>query len=228
MKRLISARLLKKLTLGLIGLYMVGCSAAPSVIKSTRLEPISDMDKRITKNGVTVSVTSVTTPQQALQYPELLSNVTVMKQTLFGPQPKEDKVSVIYPAFKINIRNNTGNSIYLDGVALSLSINGIDYYMMAHSTAVNNVQTKFPGQIDILNKIRSLNYLGKGQKERVFPGKDREFWVAFDGIKEVKEGIGSATLQLYDLVTKTDAAGNPTERTSFDFNFKEVTETVQR
>jgi hypothetical protein len=35
------------------------------------------------------------------------------------------------------------------------------------------------------------------------------------------KGFSNATLSIYDLITNVDAAGNPTERTNMDFNFKE-------
>ncbi len=43
---------------------------------------------------------------------------------------------------------------------------------------------------------------------------------------ELSEGIGGATMAIYDVVTDTDAAGNPTERSNFDFSFKELTSTI--
>jgi hypothetical protein len=57
------------------------------------------------------------------------------------------------------------------------------------------------------------------ENQKILPGKTITVYAPFD--VKVGKGFGTATLSIYDLVTNVDAAGNPTERTNMDFNFKE-------
>jgi len=174
-------------------------------------------------------------------FPELASKFSIMEKPLFSDKvvPVEYKTSNIFNSgvkvgetkvfngttLVIKITNNTGNSISLDGITITANMKGKDFQMEEY----NSLYAKFLSNqlVDMANTLSSLNYVGKSSKQKVLPGKTATLYAAFN--TEITEGTGAITFQVYDLVTKTDMAGNPTERTNFDFSYNEitVTETVQ-
>jgi hypothetical protein len=76
---------------------------------------------------------------------------------------------------------------------------------------------------EITSKVNGLSFWD--ESARIPPGRSKEVFVVFN--TELKKGLGEAGLSIYDLVTQTDAAGNPTERANFNFTFMEKTESIQ-
>jgi hypothetical protein len=207
-----------------------GCATPkPTIVKKTRLEPVSENDKKVTKNGVSISLTPVIGEEDASPFPELASSFIQMEQQLFkeGLQPVEYKISNIFAgtnvfqgtALVIKIANNTGNTISLDGITITANIRGKDFQMEEFDALNQKFISKNLTQMS--NTLSSLNYVGKSSKQKVLPGKSATLYAAFN--TKISEGTGTITFQIYDLVTKTDAAGNPTERTNFDFSYNEIT-----
>jgi len=62
------------------------------------------------------------------------------------------------------------------------------------------------------------------ESARIVPGRSKEVFIVFN--VELQRGMGEAALSIYDLVTQSDAAGNPTERANFNFTFETKTATV--
>lgn len=218
----------------LLCLILVSCSSGPTVTKVTSLVPVSDADSKVTKNGVTIEVIPLTATSLGA-YPQLSTTAKVLDKGFLedAPSPKAEQISnVLYGlTFAIKISNNTGHILKMAGSDIGLSMSGVDMRKLSKEEILQLWAAYFPTQYryqttvpqEIHSAVQRCPYWDEGLK--VLPGKQAVCFAAFN--TEPKEGFGQATLAIYDLVTNTDQAGNPTERTSFDFNLKELTTEVK-
>jgi len=214
-----------------ISVLIVSCSSAPTITKVTSLVPLSDVDKKTTKNGITIEVEPVN-PTNLNKYPILTPTVTYQESGILGPVEKQWLVPNVLGGltFALNITNNTGHIVKMADSDVGITISGTDAAKLskeqikqqwAASFATNNQVLASQSAI-IYSAIEQAPYWDENLK--VLPGKTLKAFVTFD--VALQEGIGEASLAIYDLVTNTDEAGNPIERTNFAFNLKEVTTTV--
>lgn len=210
---------------------LLSCAPAPTITKVTSLVPISEADKKVTKGGITIEVEPINITNLN-KYPMLTPTVTYQESGILGPYEKKWVVPNVlaYLTFALNITNNTGHIIKMKDSDVGITVGGMDAQKLskvqilqfwAASFSTNN-QAIAPQAGIIYAAIERVPYWDENLK--VLPGKTLKAFVTFDVV--LKEGIGEASLAIYDLVTNTDEAGNPTERTNFDFNLKEVTTTV--
>ncbi|MGA7720549.1 MAG: hypothetical protein WCA84_05160 [Ignavibacteriaceae bacterium] len=203
------------------------CSAAPTITKVTSLVPLSDDDKKVSKNGITIEITPIN-PTNVLSYTDLQTKVNVVEQIpLLGPVNKEQQINnvLLGLTFALNITNNTGHIIKMAGSDVGLTAQSKDIKKLGreHILQIWAADPKYVTSLPtIQSAIMSVPYWDEAL--RILPGKTILAYVSFDVM--LKEGIGQTTLSVYDLVTNTDNAGNPTERTNFDFNLKELTSVV--
>lgn len=104
---------------------------------------------------------------------------------------------VVEPAqlkFKVRITNNLNHVLRLAGSVVAFQVSG-------KSVAVDQ-----SGYKDFMQGI-------------ILPREESEFVVAGPNVDTI-QGNSAIALLLYDVVTKTDAAANPTERTNFEWFFK--------
>jgi hypothetical protein len=214
-------------------LLLLSCSSAPKITKVTSLVPLSEADTKVTKNGVTIEVIplSVTTVGA---YPQLSTTATVMEKALFASEPKADKkpFPCVLPGvpFAIKVSNNTGHILKMAGSDIGLTVSGVDVRKMSKEDVLQWWAAWFPNHYEhqrvvpteIVSTVKQLVYWDESLK--VLPGKQVVCFATFN--TGLKEGIDQASLAVYDLVTKSDQAGNPTERTNFEFNLKELTTEV--
>lgn len=223
--------LLTSFSVLVIAILIVRCSSAPTITKITSLVPISDNDKKITKNGITIEVEPIN-PTNLNKYPILTPSITYTVEGFLGPESKTMVVPNVLGGltFALNITNNTGHIVKMADSDVGITIGGTDYpklnkeqikQLWAASFSTNNQAIASQSAI-IYSAIEQVPYWEENLK--VLPGKTLKAFVTFN--VELKEGIGEASLAIYDLVTNTDQAGNPIERTNFAFNLKEVTTTV--
>jgi hypothetical protein len=209
----------------IIGSLFIGCAGKAVMKEVTSLEARSEADTRATKNGVTVQVTPVN-PTNASQYPVLACQYTYIKKTILGDSQTKAKLDNVLPGvtFVLKVTNNTDHIIKMSGSAIGLTVAGKDVNQMSKEQIL-----QFWSAANPLNMPPELALAVNGiplwdEEAKILPGRSSEVFATFQ--IELKKGIGGATMAIYDLVTNTDAAGNPTERTNFDFNFKELT-TIQ-
>lgn len=215
----------------IIGILSIGCAGGPKMIKMTSLVPRSDADTKATKNGVTVSVTPIN-PTNASQYPVLACEYSYVKSGLLGPVTKTKQVANILPGvtFALKVTNNTGHIIRMSGSEIGLTVGGQDVNKMSEEQILQFWSASFAkGSLasappEIYQSISMVPYWNESAK--ILPGRSSEVFATFSTV--LTEGIGGATMAIYDLVTNTDAAGNPSERTNFDFSFKELTTTFAK
>jgi hypothetical protein len=204
----------------------MACATGPTITKVTSLVPLSDADKNVTKNGVSIDITPIN-PTNVSNYPELKASGHVTEQTIFGPQlsVKEFPNVLVGLTFGIKITNNSGHIIRMAGSEVGLSAGGKDVKKLSKEEIrqIYVANGYMEAMVEISPVLNSVSYWDEGLK--ILPGKTVQSFVAFN--VNLKEGIGQSSLSIYDLVTNTDNAGNPNERTNFDFNLKELTTEIK-
>jgi hypothetical protein len=229
-------KLIVLLALFAMGITMISCSGskAPETKQISVLVPVSEGDKSVTKNGVTVEVQSIDISNVGL-HSELAATVPVFTKGFLETEPSQKNYSESNvlagfsdpPAitFSLKITNNSGHIIKLNGSDVGLMVAGKDWRKLdlpkINSAWLNYFKANFDYQktvpAELTSAIQNLQMWDENQK--ILPGKTITVYAPFD--VKVGKGFGTATLSIYDLVTNVDAAGNPTERTNMDFNFKE-------
>ena len=210
---------------------LAGCATAPKMVEVTRLVPMSEADSKVTEKGVTIEITPIDSVT-AGNYPQLSTQVTVKDKALGMEVDKTLSIwnVLLGTTLALKITNNTGHVLNLAGTLINLTIQGQDFSQATMLDITNGwvayfrqkypLQPSVPGEIT--NKVMSLPFWN--ESARIPPGRSKEVFVVFN--TELKKGLGEAGLSIYDLVTQTDAAGNPTERANFEFTFLEKTETI--
>ncbi len=172
-------------------------------------------------------------------YPEWKDNVFIQSQfSKPGPGGKY----WIYPfnrlpAYRVTISNNTDHilrmkdsRIYLlpegQDPVQALTLNGIMQYLNSFSEEVKNQWLSISPMAFSLSKEFPNNYLGQfvGRKLRDYkfiaemqPEILPHFTYHGTLVFPLVSNVQSVKISFYDITTKTDAAGNPTEKTEFDF-----------
>lgn len=166
-------------------------------IREPSLVPVENYPETIEKNGVRISVE-----------PYEFTIVKKMKTIL---RPKSSFISVkgkqyytvtntpvtITPAklkFKVRINNNLEHVLRLAGSVLAFQVNN------------KSIATDSKSHNNFLNGI-------------ILPRQESEFIIYGPKISTLSENDPIAFL-LFDLTTKTDSAGNATERTNFEWFYK--------
>jgi len=230
---------MKKLTvlfLVLASCIIFSCSASKTALDKqiAILVPVSEADKSVTKNGVTVDVVALNESNIGL-YADLASKFPVYTKGFLETEPtpklfSESNVLAGFsnpPAvtFAIKITNNSGHIIKLYGSDVGISVAGKDWRKLdvpkITSAWLSYIKANFEYQhtvpAELISAIQNVTIWDDNQK--ILPGKSVTLYTPFD--VKVGKGFNNATLSIYDIITNVDAAGNPTERTSMDFNFKE-------
>ncbi|MFH1893664.1 MAG: hypothetical protein ABIK83_13390 [Candidatus Zixiibacteriota bacterium] len=211
-----------------ISTLSIGCAGKAAMTTITSLEARSEADTRATKNGVTVQVAPIN-PTNASQYPVLACEYQYLKKTLLmgyvTDKAKTDNV-LRGVTFALKVTNNTDHIIKMAGSAIGLTVGGKDVNQMSVEQVLQVWAADYPTGMppEIVPAVQGIPLWDESAK--ILPGRSSEVFATFQ--IDLHEGIGGATMAIYDLVTNTDAAGNPTERTNFDFNFKELTTTVAK
>ena len=216
--------------------YFFSCSASkPAPDRQISiLVPVSDADKSVTKNGVTVDVLALNESNVGL-YTDLSAKFFINTKGFLEsePSPKPFTESNVLAGFSdppaltfaIKITNNSGHIIKLNGSDVGITVAGKDWRKLDAQKINSAWLTLFKASYqyqqtvpaDLISAIQNVTIWDDNQK--ILPGKTITLYAPFD--VKVGKGFNTATLSIYDIITNLDAAGNPTERTSMDFNFKE-------
>ena len=231
---------MKKLTIlffaFVLSFYLFSCSASkPAADKQIAiLVPLSEADKSVTKNGVTVDVQSIDASNEGL-YADLSAKFPIVTQDFLESQPTPKSftssnvlagfIDPMPVTFILKITNNSGHIIKLNGSDVGITVAGKDWRKLDVqkintlwlSFFKSNYQYQQTVPADLVTAIQNVPMWDENQK--ILPGKSLTLNAPFD--INLGKGFSNATLSIYDLITNVDAAGNPTERTNMDFNFKE-------
>ncbi len=191
----------------LISLMVLGCG--PSILKLVRISPATEGGNRQEKSGVIFEVTPVD-PSAILdgKYPEL---------TFSYKNPAEPYSSPVRYyllgkniQFKVSVTNNTGHVLRFAGTVIKViddANNMIDELDKTSLTATSPLAAA---------QITKLRYLD--QNVEVLPDMA---WTGYAAFGANPDSISPTfKLAIYELVTKTDEAGVPKEKSRFEFNFK--------
>jgi hypothetical protein len=237
---------MKKLAVLFISIIVTMCflscsgAKAPTEKQMAILVPVSETDKSTTKNGVTVDVQPIDMSNVGL-HADLSAKFPIYTLGFLEkqPSPKDYTESNVLAGFSdppavtfmLKITNNSGHIIKLNGSDVGITIIGKDWRKLDITKInmgwLNFFKANYPYQQTVPAELSSAiqNIALWDENQKILPGKTVTLYAPFDVI--VNRGFGTATLSIYDLVTNTDQAGNPTERTNMDFNFKESTITVK-
>jgi hypothetical protein len=162
------------------------------------LEPVENYPQTIGRNGIRVSVE----PQffkidrgirtECQQNSQLLVLNDKYSFTVTGVPVY--KITPNKPVFKIRINNNLDRVLRMAGSVVIFQVNN------------KNVAIEKSAYQDLLGGV-------------ILPRQESEFEIAGPDISSIEEN-STVSVLLYDVVTKTDAAGNPTERSNFEWFFK--------
>lgn len=233
------------LVLCLLGLSVLfqacsGSKKSSEKIIST-LVPISDADKSMTKNGVTVDVVALN-ESNVVSYSDLTCSFPVMTKGFLETEatPKSYTERNILAGFSdppavtfaVKITNNSGHIIKLTGSDVGLMVSGNDSRKL-DVQRINNAWLLYFKQnfefqktvpTELTSAIQTVPIWDDNQK--IIPGKTLTLYIPFD--VKLNRGFNNAILSIYDIVTHVDQAGTPTERTSMDFNFREGTISIKQ
>jgi hypothetical protein len=118
-------------------------------------------------------------------------------------------------AFKLEIVNQTGLLVRF----LNCFINLVDLENRTYNPGTREAlvqiwnDLKEPSGVSLANTLTLID-----ENTVVLPGKTITGYVTFNANPV---GIKKCTFSIYDLVTETDEAGNPTKRSNFEFQFDE-------
>lgn len=181
-------------------------SLEPVVIsyKMPIIAPVDSSQQMQEKSDIKISVTP-----NSFSATRLTRNEYEMKRTLIviNEQYNFDKREIPYYdvspdtlIFKIKVYNNLGHVFRTAGTIVSLLVNG---------KMVNLEKT---GYESFLSGI-------------ILPRQEQEYEIIAAPINTLPDSCTIALL-LFDMITKTDAAGNPTEKTNFEWYYTFRLETI--
>jgi len=168
------------------------------------LTPAENTSQDLEKHGIRISLLPYTfsaTRKFRRQYKRLPTLFVVNDQYSF--ERKEVPYYEVTPEqvkFKVKVYNNLGHVLRLAGTVISFQVAG------------KMVALDKSGYEDFLNGI-------------ILPRQEMEYEIVGPSINSLPDSCTIALL-LYDIVTKTDAAGNPTERTNFEWYYSYSKEIV--
>jgi len=196
-------------------LLLAGCFG-PSVVKLMRLTPSESGGNRQEKSGVIMEVTPV--DEVAInenKFPELVFK--------YNPDPSNPFGSAVsyyllgnYVQFKVSVTNRTGHVLRFTGAVVKLIDEAGNMYdaFTKEECGATYVGTAQAGEAS--SRLRTLKYLDPNVE--ILPDMTWNGYIAFN--LRPKDAGELVKFAVYDLVTKTDEAGNPKEKSRFEFNFK--------
>lgn len=214
MNKLIQSRIVFILGTCLIGMVLTGCEEmlgqpkddtppSTSTVLSYELpsvEVVPAGSETQTQGKVIVSMTPPTfvvkrvTSTRCTQLPALL-----ITNNQYPYRIEESPRAIVEPdgiAFKVKVHNHLARVLKLDGAIFKFSIGGAE---------------------------KTLDEAGYKAFQRgvILPEQEAEFTIAGPSVASVPAGA-VFSFSIYDIVTETDKAGNPTDRGNFEWNFKMV------
>lgn len=199
-----------------VGAVIFGCATGPRITKVTQFVPTGEFGNRQEKNSVIVEATPLD-DAKINSFPELTPTINYIGTDWKGaPAQKTGKVYLLGDnvQFKVTVTNRAGHVLRFTGTVLKL----IDDFGIMYDAIGRQEFSAVHGNnwTQLAPHFRKIKYLDPNVE--VLPDMTWTGYIAFNmKLKEVAETFKFA---VYDLTTKTDAAGNPTQKTRFEFNFK--------
>jgi len=218
------------------GVILFSCAAPTRQIMRYSLEPASSGELSQEHNNLVVEIKPLS-HEEVFKNPRLAVKVNGKKyDSIFGWLNQEFQICAIpVPAFEVKVTNNTGHVVRTAGAVIRLADNTGNLYKPFSSKEelsayLENEQQRLlqtgKYRVDYSSvKMRLMTLPILGNNIEFLPGYTETYFLTFNtpvtsGLmkyQQFMDSISSFTLKLFDFVTKTDAAGNPTERTNFEF-----------
>ena len=205
---------------------IIGCTPAVRTVTLMKFIPAGEAGNVQEKNSVKFEV-NVLDQTSVKNFPELTPKVKMkVKDPVWGMYEKEVQVYLLsgaveaYVQSRVIITNRTGHVLKFTGSVIKLMDDlGNVYDVLTKPEVIAGWNTDNSAILTpFLSKLKYLD-----ANTEILPDMTWTGYVAFNmPMKDVGETFKIA---IYDLTTKTDAAGNPTEKSRFEFNFKKEVET---
>lgn len=192
--------------------------AKPQIIKAQKFVPVGELGNRQEKSNVIIEVLPVDETNYD-QFPELTPVVQWIEQGIMGPITKKGKVYLFGKnvQFRVSVTNRTGHVLRFTGTVIKCiddmgNVN--DAYLKSSVLAIHADNSIIQYQLKApLEKIRYLD-----QNVEVLPDMTWTGYIVFP--LKWEDVAETFKFVIYDLITKTDEAGNVKEKSRFEFNFK--------
>lgn len=224
----------KQLTGGFLALVLAACAGPRESIRS---EMTLTGDPMVTLDGLTVSARAL--DLQTIKGDPRFSrtvklNGSALAAALIGHRNFWTVIDP--PAFELRIRNQTGHVVRLNGVVIKLiGPDGTSYDALDHASAraeleesiaaarARGIDLSAASASELVSAQKQLKFLS--ENAQLLPEVSETFIVAFATPvgrteKEVNDWLArqsSFRLKVFDIPTRTDAAGAVTKRVSFEF-----------
>lgn len=232
-----------KIVMLVVGAVACGCATKIPIRDAHMLLDI-DGDPKVSKNDVTVTVTSVDVRNYAAEVSQFTyeGHIPVCREE--GGEFVKATVGgggvAVYPVrfdifepcctFKLRLENGTAHTISLAGATVQLEDGQGKTYELLQQGGSGGLQ-QGPNWPSFQKTYSAFLQAGNvqqaqaafqaatqtipipGEKDKILPGKTKEFVLPFNAT----EAAAPLKLMLYDLVTATDAAGNPSVKDNFEF-----------
>jgi len=218
---------------GLLG----GC-AGPRITTRTWFEMAPATPSSQTKSDITIRVDYVgKTYDQISKFPvfsvsrKSLSEENKSSWTAITSADKQDNIWFNHQEltiFYITVINNTGHIIRMRDARIYAVIDAENYRAIASK---EDIISLYDNQTDLLLEIadKTMNdrklKLINGFNMEIMPGQQEKGFAFFEIDPEM---FSEGTLNFYDITTKTDAAGNATEKTTFSYNIVKKSEVISQ
>lgn len=211
----------------LLSIIALMASCAPitkSYIRST-FDEVEKGKNRISKNDVTITAKALTgdlkdtVPSFFVSYTgkDKAGNVNQYRSNIFM---YNDLI-----VFEVQIENHTNHVLRTLGTVIKL----IDPTSNTHSPLtqgdVISFWSGYAGANEVANQVRNIKFINSNME--ILPGYSTKGYLVFK--KDFTKTPGIYKLAIFDLTTKVDNIGNPTEKTAFEFRYsvKQFRETYE-
>jgi hypothetical protein len=223
----------------LLSLLMVSCATYPQFRSKVSYRysqaPLKQAANKLTKESITIEDKGKTEKViqpiqvQACNGEQLAyRNVTKYRKTESGKVPYEVKEPIyetVDPLRNVHLRrikiyNATEHLLHLNRIDVVLvDPSGNDHEMASKMDLKGFIRSNRPckSTYGMFSAIDSLKLIERG-KSWIRPKRAKEFLLAFPDLKINTPGVWR--LQLHDIPTSSDRAGNITRKTSFEFPFQ--------
>lgn len=204
---------------------ITSCGPITKIYVRSTFDEVEKDQNRISKNDVTIAAKALvgdlkdTVPSFFVSYTgkDKAGNVKEYRSNIFM-----DKDLIVFEA---QIENHTNHVLRMLGTVVKL----IDPTTNTHSPLTQgdiiSLWAGYTGASAVANQVRNIKFINSNME--ILPGYSTKGYLVFR--KDFTDTPGIYKLAIFDLTTKVDNIGNPTEKTAFEFRYavKQFKETYE-
>lgn len=208
-------KILNWFILSLFITLIASCGPVTKAYIRSTFDEVEKGQNRVSKNDVTITAKALvgdlkdSVPSFFVSYTtkDNSGNVENNRSNIFM-----DKDLMVFEA---QIENQTKHVLRMSGTVVNL----IDPTSNTHSPLTQediiSFWTGYAGASEVARQVRSIKFINSNME--ILPGYSTKGYLVFR--KDFTETPGVYKLALFDLTTKVDNIGNPTEKTAFEFRY---------